>query len=95
MQSGSQIEEYDDANRSGIPTRGQTMGVMSGMTAGSATMGTATAGSHADNSKFGTYSGLRSSENYNRGKPSHSMRPGPMRSGLGMEYQSSGGPTRL
>ena len=70
------------------------MGVMSGMTAGSGTMGTATAGSAAHDSKFGTYSGLRSSENYARGKPSHSMRPAPLRSGMDA-YQSSGGPTRL
>ena len=59
MQSDSRIEEYED--RSGMPTRGQTMGVMSGLTAGSATMGSNTAGSGVHDSKMGTYLGMRHS----------------------------------
>ena len=90
VQSDSRIEEYED--RSGLPTRGQTMGVMSGMTAGSHTMGSATAGSGAHDSKMGTYSGMRHSSGGGQG--SHSMRPAPGRSGMDA-YQSTGGPTRL
>ena len=52
------------------------MGMMSGMTAGSGTMGTVSGGAH--DSKMGTYSGMRSS-----GKGSHSVRPVPnVRSGM-------------
>ena len=65
------------------------MGVMSGMTHGSGTMGTATVGSNVHDSGMGKYSGMRSSDNYARGKVAHSMRPPPMRSDLNA-YQSTG-----
>ena len=69
------------------------MGMMSGMTAG--TMGTATVGSAAHDSKMGTYSGMRASDQrYRTGKGAHSMRPVVGRSGMDA-YQSSGGQTRL
>ena len=77
----SKIEEYDDK---GIPTRGQTVGMMSGLTAGSGTMGTATTGLR-DSGLAGYNSHMRQSQ-----KGSHSMRPGPMR-GVGAYDSAVGG----
>ena len=81
-QHDSRIDEYED--RGNVPTRGQTMGMMSGMTAGSNTLGNTVSGA-------GTYSGMRSSA----GKGSHSMRPAHnIKSGMDA-YQSTGGDTRM
>lgn len=77
------IEDFDEKSNQ---ARGQTLGMMSGMTAGSGTMGTATTGVRG--------SGLASydSQVRNSQKGSHSMRP-QVRGAA--EYNSAVGGSRL
>ena len=80
---GNVLEEFDEKSNQ---ARGQTLGMMSGMTAGSGTMGTATTGVRG--------SGLASydSQVRNSQKASHSMRP-QVRGAA--EYNSAVGGSRL